>query len=164
MSALSQRQWTGRHALALLMGFFGVVFAANAVFVYVALESWTGLSTDDAYRKGLTYNQTIARADAQHALGWRVAVTLEAAAPGRQRLALTLYDRDGRPIDGRAVTATLRGPPETDSDLTTQLAWVYAGRYAAEFASAYRGRRDVHIEVDRGAAEPYLIETELWLK
>ena len=53
------RELTGAHVLAGLFAFFGVMLAANGVFVYVATTTFSGLSTDDAYRKGLSYNETI---------------------------------------------------------------------------------------------------------
>ncbi|MHA1599926.1 MAG: FixH family protein, partial [Alphaproteobacteria bacterium] len=44
---------TGRHVLIMVLAFFGLVIAANVIFVVLAWQSWSGLSTDDAYRRGL---------------------------------------------------------------------------------------------------------------
>ena len=46
----------GRHVLWGLIGFFGVIFAVNAIFVYAAEETFSGGDTSDPYRKGLNYN------------------------------------------------------------------------------------------------------------
>ncbi len=162
MRAVGERQWTGRTALFLLLAFFGVVFAANGVFIYLASASWTGLSTEDAYRKGIAYNQTIERAAAQQALGWQTAVSLEPAGGTTRRLTVSLHDRAGRPIDGRTVTAALRRPISAGGDIEADLKGIGSGRYAADLPAAYDGAWDVRIEVARGAEVPYLIETRLW--
>jgi len=157
-----ERQWTGRTTLFALLAFFGVVFAANGVFIYFASASWNGLSTEDAYRKGISYNRTIDRAAAQKALGWKTAVALETAGANTQRLTLNLRDRADRPIDARTVTATLRRPLSAGGDIETALDWVGAGQYAAQLALSYRGQWEVSIEVARGGDLPYLIEARLW--
>ena len=33
-------RFTGRHALALFVGFFAVVFIVNGIFVWAATQSW----------------------------------------------------------------------------------------------------------------------------
>jgi len=162
MTARSERQWTGRHVLVLGLAFFGIVFAANGVMVYLASSSWTGLETEDAYRKGLAYNRVIERGEAQAALGWRTAVALDSLSPDGLRLTVSLNDRDARPLDGRTVAARLRSAQSADGDVEIALQWVGAGQYAADLVSSYRGRWEVRVEVDRGGQQPYLIETRLW--
>ena len=79
------RPITGRKVLWMLLGFFGVMMAVNGIFVYLALSSFSGLETVNAYVKGLDYNATLRRGAAQKALGWQVE---------RERVA-----RGARPID-----------------------------------------------------------------
>ena len=50
------KELTGRHVLYMILGFFGVVLLANVVFVYLAMDTFTGLATEGAYVKGLSYN------------------------------------------------------------------------------------------------------------
>ncbi len=163
MSAMTQRPWTGRTALFLILSFFGVVFAANGVFLYLAASTWNGLSTDDAYRKGLNYNRTIERAAAQRELGWRTAVSLEELGDGQRRLTVLLHDRTEQPINNRAVTAMLRRPVSEDTeDIEVSLNWAGAGLYATDLALPEGGHWDVRVEVAREGDLPYLIETRLW--
>lgn len=161
MRAIGEKQWTGRTALCLFLAFFGVVFAANAAFIYLASVSWTGLATEDAYRKGVAYNQTIDRAAAQRALGWQTAVSLAPVDGGTHRLGLTLRDRADAPLNGRTVTATLRRPG-VDDVIETALQWRDSGYYASDLVLPYPGQWDVRIEVARDPDQPYLIETRLW--
>ena len=64
------KQITGKHVLFILFGFFGVMLAVNGVFVHFATATFSGVSTEDAYRKGLHYNETIAAFQVQQATGW----------------------------------------------------------------------------------------------
>ena len=61
----------GRHVLLGFIAFFGVIFLANGIFLYYALETFGGGDTTDPYRKGLHYNETLAEAARQDAQGWR---------------------------------------------------------------------------------------------
>jgi len=55
----------GRHVLMALIGFFGVMFLVNGIFVYFAVATFSGGDTSDPYRKGLHYNETLQAADRQ---------------------------------------------------------------------------------------------------
>ncbi|PIR34034.1 MAG: hypothetical protein COV36_01470 [Alphaproteobacteria bacterium CG11_big_fil_rev_8_21_14_0_20_44_7] len=52
-----------------IVAFFAVIFAVNAVFVYLATSTHTGVVTEDAYEKGLDYNKTIELVDKQNESG-----------------------------------------------------------------------------------------------
>lgn len=45
--------------------FFGIIFTLDGIFVYTAITTQTGLVTDQAYEKGLNYNETLAQAKSQ---------------------------------------------------------------------------------------------------
>lgn len=50
------------------VGAFMVVFVVNMVFVYMATKTHTGVVTENAYEKGLDYNEIIELADTQENL------------------------------------------------------------------------------------------------
>ena len=56
------RELTGRHVLFCLLGFFGVVFAVNAVLVKAATSTFGGVETSSSYKAGLMFEQDVARA------------------------------------------------------------------------------------------------------
>lgn len=153
---------TGRKVLAGLIGFFGLIFVANAIFVWLALESWTGLSTEDAYRKGLAFNDMLVRADAQRALGWRVETNFDVQAATRGRLSLALAGPGGGAIEGRDVTVVLRRPVVEGLDFEVNLPEAGKGVYAADISFPLPGQWDARIEVSRPGAAPYLVETRIW--
>ena len=61
----------GYHIFAAFAAFFGVVFAVNGIMVFMALSSWSGLSTDHPYERGLRYNKTLEAMAQRDALGWQ---------------------------------------------------------------------------------------------
>ena len=72
----NKSQFTGWHFLIFIVGFFGVVITANVTMAYFAIDTFSGLETDDAYRKGRDYNQTLEAAKQQEALGWQEEINL----------------------------------------------------------------------------------------
>ena len=48
----------GHHVLFWLMGFFGLMFVVNGVFLWAALSSFPGEDVRHSYLQGLQYNQT----------------------------------------------------------------------------------------------------------
>ena len=112
---------TGRHVLIAVLAFFGVVFAVNGVMTYIALDSFSGLATEDAYRKGLRYNEQLATADAQAAQGWRVKVDYR---EGSGSLRLTLRDKDDLPLRSLQIEGIVGRPASAQHDRQPVLAHV----------------------------------------
>ena len=84
------------------VGGFGVVVVANVFLILFALNSWTGLETDQAYQRGLAYNHTLDAATAQAARGWKTTLGFEPSGPSSGRLAVSFADPAGKPKIGRA--------------------------------------------------------------
>jgi len=158
------RKITGRTVLFSLVAFFGVVFAVNGLFFWFASDSWTGLATEDAYRKGIAFNDQLDRADAQKLLGWTSETDFTSAGPGAGRLTFALVSANGQPVRGRDVSATFRRPVTEGIDFAAMLKADETGRYVAEIAPPAPGQWDVRIEVSRPGALPYLVETRIWSK
>lgn len=159
-----ERKITGRTVLLSLVAFFAVVFLVNGIFFWLARDSWTGLSTEDAYRKGIAFNDELARADAQRLLGWTAETEYASAGPGEGRLLFALTTADGRPVRDREVSATFRRPVTEGIDFSAALSGDETGRYVADIMPPAPGQWDVRIEVIRPGALPYLVETRIWSK
>ena len=65
------------------VGFFGVVFAVNAVMVKAATSTFGGVETSSSYKAGLMFEQDVARAEQQDALHWQVGGKLARDVPAR---------------------------------------------------------------------------------
>lgn len=141
--------------------FFGglaVVVVVNGILIYFAVHTWSGLDTEDAYRKGIRYNATLAAAQAQEALGWRMDFAFTPRAPvngtpahrHRGDLTVTFHGRDGRPLDGLRVKALLVRPVKEGFDSSLELTRRGGGAYGADVGLALPGQWEVRIVAGRG--------------
>lgn len=144
---------TGRHVLAMISAFFLVIFAVNGVFVYVSLQSHPGVTSDDAYRKGLDHNRTLEQADRQKARGWNVSV---AAQDGI--VELRLLDDAGAPVTGLQVQGEARRPVHDRADTRLTLIETTPGFYTAEAVKLPVGRWDLVLTVIAQGEPAYRIE------
>lgn len=144
------RPITGRHVLFGFLAFFGLIFAANAMFVYFALSSWTGLETRQHYNEGLAYNRILAADDRQKTLGWQARIEVEQMAGHRARVLVTLFDRGGNALDNVDVSSSFIRPTHEGHDFSGALAPLGNGRYAAEFDVPLAGQWDVRVAANRG--------------
>lgn len=153
----------GRHVLFGLVAFFGVVFAVNAVFVVLATDTFSGLSTEDAYRKGLRYNETIAAYEAQQAAGWQYGVELA----DTNDLEIRIRDSEGAPVNGLTVDGRI-GRPTTDAfDRSVTFFDHGAGLYTAATDGLAPGQWDVFLTVrhdENGNQVSYKVTKRLWVK
>lgn len=151
---------TGRHVLYGMLAFFGVIFAVNAVFVYYARTTWTGLETENAYQKGLSYNDNIRAAGSQHVLGWQVPDIRLAAVGEVQAM---FVDRHKQPLNGLTVTAVVRRPVSSAFDQTVALTELGEGKYAGRLPPLSAGQWQVILHARRGMDE-FRVEQRVILK
>lgn len=116
----------GRHILFGLLMFFGVMFAANGVFLYYAVGTFNGFETRDAYRRGLEYNMRIASDAEQSERGWRPSVRYDAA---KKSLVLDIRDKARRGVAGLGIRGEIRRPATDRQDREVELTEVAPGRY-----------------------------------
>lgn len=126
------RRTGGRAIPWLFAGFFGVVIAANAVMVYLAVSSFTGLQTEDHYLRGLAYNRVLEADRAQRALGWQVAVDFRPTGARRGRIVAEARDAAGTPLADAVVVAHLVRPAASGHDMDVILTAGPEGTHAAE--------------------------------
>lgn len=138
----------------LFVAAFGIVIAVNGVMIKLAIGSFSGLSTENAYERGLDYNDTLAAARAQDEMGWQVAFE---AVPGGQDAAAgrtvaveaRFLDREGRPLTGLSVRALLLRPAAAGHDVELALAERGGGRYVGDAALPFAGQWELRV-VARG--------------
>jgi nitrogen fixation protein FixH len=118
----------GRHVLLGLIAFFGVMVLVNAIFLYLAVATFSGGDASNAYSKGLHYNETVEAAKLQAERGWRTEVAYD---DKTGRLTLKVLDRASTPINGLHVAATLGRPATDKEDRKVALKELGEGVYAA---------------------------------
>ncbi len=154
----SARPFTGRKLLYWLIGFFGVMLLANAVFIWLALDTFTGVIDENAYQDGLQYNQRLEAAAAQRALGWHGNVVQEEA-----QVVLTLNGPDGQPVRGLILEAEFVRPTNDGQDRTLPMVEVAAGRYRAPLDLPLSGNWDLVIRGSAADGTPFETRSRLWL-
>ncbi len=136
---------------------FGMAFVVliNGIMVYIALSTWTGLETERHYDKGLAYNENLAAARAQAALGWRLEVTYTPApaADDPGELTVTVTSSDDQPLVDLDVTARLIRPTHEGFDRDVQLDHAGAGVYKGQVSIPLPGQWDARIHARRRDAE-----------
>ena len=135
----------GAWPLWFLAAFFGVIFFANGVLVYLATTSWSGLSTEDAYEKGRLYNNDIAIAKRQEALGWQAMASVQPS-----RIELTLKDKSGQAIKAATVRVTLLRPTREGHDFKLTLREAASGMYFSNVEFPLPGQWDADFRVQKG--------------
>lgn len=106
------------------VGGFAIVLAANAIMVWASLATFTGVTVSRPYERGRGYDQVLAAAAQQDALGWTSDVQL---ADGQLRV--VVRDRDGQPVAGRIAGVMQR--PITGQEIALEFtsdtgAWIAA--------------------------------------
>ena len=151
MSANTQksREFTGRHMLAIILAFFGVVIAVNLTMATLANTSWTGLVVENSYVASQEFNTKAEQGRAQAALGWTSSLTI---AGGEIRYRLT--DVAGKAVSLAGVTVQLRRPAYAAEDRAFVLVASNDGEFAIQ-ATVRDGLWIIEIGADAHLERPY---------
>jgi len=125
-----------------------LVVAVNGVLVYAALSTFTGVTVTRSYERGRGYNQVLAEAARQEALGWQAEVAWVA---GRLRVAVA--DREGLPVGGRLQGVLLR--PLEGMARPLDLATAAAGRWVADAGNLAPGQWEAQLVLHGSTGERF---------
>ncbi len=163
-SAKDPKAITGKTVLAWLFGFFGVVFTANAIFIYLALGSFPGVVVDSPYEVGQAYNEEIAAAKAQSDLGWQVTSEFLRTGETGGQLLVSVTDRDSVPLYGIDLSAELLHPARKDADMEVFLTADGGGRYVADLEDLPAGNWTLVLEIEQDGTRRFRSENRIFLK
>jgi len=155
---------TGRHVLATLLVFFGVVFAVNFTMMHYATSTFSGLEDDSPYKNGLAYNTNINAGRKQNERGWKVDASITPVAEDETRIVVQTLDAQGAAITGLAGTVRLERPADRRLDLTGALSRTGDGRYQANVGAVAMGQWDLVIELERDGERLFLSRNRVILK
>ncbi|CAN7721228.1 FixH family protein [Mesorhizobium amorphae] len=143
------REFTGRHMLLTILGFFGVIIAVNLTMATLARTSWTGLVVENTYVASQQFNRKAEEGRAQAALGWTGKLTI-----ARGEVRYSLSDSTGKPVPLHGVKILFRHPAYEAGDKAVTLALVSDQEFAARDVPR-DGVWIVEVDADAGRAEPY---------
>ncbi|WP_193370233.1 FixH family protein [Pelagibius marinus] len=155
---------SGKHVLIGVLAMFGVIVAVNLVFVYLAIDTFTGVTRENPYQEGLAYNKVLEARETLRDLGWRGDVSFTKVSSGEDSITVTLTDGEGGPLSGLDLEGSLRRP--THEGMDQELNWreESPGAYSAVVTLPRRGNWDLEITADDGSNPPFEMKTRLWLK
>jgi nitrogen fixation protein FixH len=152
----------GLHVLVLLVAFFCIVIGVNAIMIYSAVTTHSGVVAAEPYRKGLHYNERVEADERQQRLRWDQALSVERTG----NIALILTDAGGRRIHGLDVRLVIGRPSTNRQDIEVALLADDAGRYVASIAPLQPGAWIATVEARASAtdSEPvFRARRRLWL-
>ena len=140
---------------AVFIGLMLLVVVVNGSMAWLALRSFTGVTTPRAYDRGRTYNDVLAEAARQDALGWRAEVSLTDAT-----LRLHVTDAAGTPVAGRIEGLLQR--PLTAQAYPLEFRPAAPGRWQADAAPGLPGQWEARLTLF-GREGPFDIRARLLL-
>ncbi|MER8581400.1 FixH family protein [Mesorhizobium sp. M1423] len=143
------REFTGRHMLFTILGFFGVVIAVNLTMATLANTSWTGLVVENTYVASQQFNKKAEQGRAQAALGWTGKLTI---AGGEVRYGVT--DAAGKAVPLHGVKVLFRHPAYEKEDESITLAAASGQEFVLQHIPR-DGVWIVDIDADAGLARPF---------
>ena len=150
----SRSEITGRKVFAVVAAFFLIIFAANILLAWLALDSWPGLETKSSYEAGRVYQREIDASRQQASRNWRVKVHLERRDDGLL-IRLEARDRDGAPVTGIGFAARFARPTTTRKDRSVTLSETEPGIYRGVVSAIEAGTWTVILEADNGSERLY---------
>ena len=143
MNRAADRQFTGRQFLAIMVGSFVLVTAVNALMIWYALSSWSGLVSDSAYAEGLGFDRVLAASRAEAALGWKGTIAYDPAG----RIVFHLVDSNGEPLSRMGVSLVMLRPTREGFDRSAPLHETMPGQYEVGMRPPLPGVWDVRVIV-----------------
>jgi len=125
------------------VAFFVVLAILDGIFVYLATKSHTGVIEQNHYQRGLEYNDRVAAAEAQSALGWQSDISLTED----KKLLFKLTGKDNTPLESAQVRAQFIRPTQEGRDFVIDLSEIQGGLYVGEPASLEKGMWDIRVYV-----------------
>lgn len=165
MSVMFQKKeskFTGKRAFLWFGGFFLVIFAVNGIMIYLALGTWSGLDTKNAYGKGLYYNDEIAAAKAQRRSGWEIFLTRRPDTANGGRLNVTISWPQGD-LPPAKVIARLSRPVTNRYDHDIVLTKTATNIYSAPLELPLAGQWDLAILVKRPEGPIYQLHEKIFI-
>ncbi len=147
---MSGSPFTGRMALAVIGGGFGIVIAVNIALAVFASRSHPGLVVENSYVASQKFNGWLAQGRAQKALGWTVETDADPLL-----LTMRAHDALGAPLTGLDAVASLEHPLGAEPTRSLALVETAPGLYQAPHGLA-AGQWLTEVRLRRGSNRFYL--------
>lgn len=89
----------------LFIAFFVGLACLEATLITISIKSFTGLSENDPYRRGLRYNEVIEARTNDLALGWRIEIGFVTKGPRHGEVAIAVRDSEDNALKSPTLSA-----------------------------------------------------------
>lgn len=155
---------TGRHVLAIVLGFFLTVIAANTIFITLAVKSFPGEQEKKSYLQGLAYNDRIKARAEQDALGWTVEIARARLNNGEAEIDLYFTSASAMPISTLKIEGVIGRPADDGDDHGLEFLAVEPGRYRAVLKGLAPGAWRLAAIAHSERGETFVLEKRLVLE
>ncbi|MEW4467355.1 FixH family protein [Parasphingorhabdus sp. JC815] len=150
---VAPKKFTGYHATAIIVTFFGVVIAVNLLMASFAVSTFGGTVVDNSYVASQKYNEWLEEGRKQASYGWSVSKVARV----QGKASITVLDADKTIFDGATVSATAIHPVGRADPVTLDFVQDDTGNYISRDILP-EGRWKLRIKIKRGDKEMALIQ------
>jgi nitrogen fixation protein FixH len=129
--------------------FFGFIAIVNAIMVYLAVGSFTGVVSEHSYQEGLAYNDVLEKSREQAELGWKTKISISPGSSGHTSLSINLQDKNGKAVHSAKVKARFYRPTLAGYDQTFNLIESNKGQYKAAVTLPLPGLWEIHVQAQK---------------
>jgi nitrogen fixation protein FixH len=127
--------------------FFAFILLVNLIYIYVATQTWRGVSVDKSYQRGVAYNQTIAIVKKQKEMGWKVKIKFDNLSKQRGILRVFAFDKKGNLMKDANVVALLKRPTQEGFDFEMPLIF-QEKNHQAQIIFPLKGQWDFNLKIE----------------
>ncbi len=151
---MSERQFTGKHALAVFVGAFGIIIAVNLVLAYKAVQTFPGLEVKNGYIASQRFN---GRLHEQQALGWDAWAETKGGL-----LILHIVDAEGDPVRVAELQTVVGRPTHMREDFSPD--FTFDGVAYSTRATLAKGNWNVRVVARNGSGAEFTRRIPLHVK
>ncbi|WP_298853877.1 FixH family protein [uncultured Ruegeria sp.] len=151
---MAERKFTGKHALAVFVGAFGVIIAVNLVLAYKAVQTFPGLEVKNSYVASQEFNE---RLKEQQALGWAVRAETKGGL-----LILHITDESGAPVQVSELQAVVGRATHVRDDFAPD--FTFDGTAYATPATLSKGNWNIRLVARDNSGAEFSQRVPLYVK
>jgi len=126
------------------IAFFAVIFVVDFFYIYISQKTWRGVATQDAYHKGLNYNQIILATKNQQHLGWKMNIKYRNDGNKSGVLMVDLFDKNSVVIRDAKLIVNFKRPTQEGFDFSQDLKFTN-NQYRAQINFSLKGQWDFEV-------------------
>lgn len=151
---MAQRQFTGKHALAVFVAAFGVIITVNLVLAYSAVKTFPGLEVKNSYVASQEFND---RLQEHQALGWEIQAEVSGGL-----LILHITDRTGAPVQVAELQAVVGRATHVKDDFSPD--FTFDGQAYATPAVLGKGNWNIRLVAKDSEGAEFAQRVPLYVK